>query len=279
MEMFILSIYLLSFLFYFLACFLRPKFFPKVALFFLILGFSGNIYLIIQYFLHTHRLPLTTMSETLLSAITIIVLIFLVLELKKHQLEITGLFVSLISFLGLMAAFWFFKRPLMPLLPALQSKWLPFHVSSCIIAYCLFTISFIAAITYLTHSSALKLCLLGQGRRHRPGMIKEDAELNKEILLNRLCHRCICPGFFLLTLGIILGSIWGKSAWGHWWNWDPKEVWALITWLIYASYMHGRLFGDWSEKKLSYVAILGFLSCLFTYLGVNFLLSGLHSYA
>ena len=264
MENYIVSIYFFSFLFYLLSLFLKLKFFSKIALWFLILGFLGNIYLIIQHFLSTHRLPLTDTSETLLSAVTIVVFIFFTLEFgsafseRKRQLKTMGLWVSLISLLGLISYSWLLKKPVMPLLPALQSKWLVFHVSSCIVAYCLFIISFIAAIIYL---------------------VKKYPQAPQGISLSRLYHRCICLGFFLLTLGIILGSIWGKSAWGHWWNWDPKEVWALISWSIYCLYFYGRLWAGWSEKKLSWIAILGFLSCLFTYLGVNFLLKGLHSYA
>lgn len=258
MENLILTIYLFSFLFYLLGCFFKTKFFAIAGLSCLFLGFLGNIFLMAKHFFYTHRLPLTNTSETLFSAVTIIVFIYLVLEFKRHQLKGIGLLVSLISCLGLIAAFWFFKGPSMPLLPALQSKWLVFHVSCCIIAYCFFTIAFMAAICRL---------------------IKKDFESNQGIFLKRLMHRSICLGFFLLTLGIILGSIWGKSAWGHWWNWDPKETWALITWFIYAGYIHGRLFAGWQDKKLSAIAILGFFACLFTYLGVNFLLKGLHSYA
>lgn len=255
MENFILSLYLFSFLFYLLTSLLQPRFFSKIALFSLTLGFLGNSALIIKHFSQAKRLPLTNISETLLSFVTLMVFVFLVMEYKKHLPKIMGLLVSLISFLGLIAAFWLLKRPLMPLLPALQSKWLVFHVSSCIIAYGFFTMAFITALIYLFKRDSFSTAVLP------------------------IMHRSICIGFLFWTLGIILGSIWGKSAWGHWWNWDPKEVWALITWLIYASYFQGRLFISFSEKKLARIAILGFLACIFTYLGVNFLLKGLHSYA
>lgn len=258
MENYLISIYLFSFLSYLFSYFLKPRFFLKIALFSLSIGFLGNTCLIIQHFFHTRRLPLTNTPETLLFAVTMLLFIFLNLEHKRRLPQIMGVLVSLLSLSGLIVAFWFLRRPLMPLLPALQSKWLVFHVTSCIIAYCFFTISFITAIIYL---------------------FKKDFRPEQAISLNRLTHRCICLGFFLLTLGIILGSIWGKSAWGHWWNWDPKEAWALISWAIYCLYFYGRLWAGWPEKKLSWLAVLGFLSCLFTYLGVNFLLKGLHSYA
>lgn len=278
MEVLSIATYLFSFLFYLFATIFLPKndkscndkigLFSLSALFFLSVGFLSNLCLISKHFFTTHRLPLTNTPETLLSIITIIVFIFLILEYseragsaffgKFRHIKVIGMLISLISTVGLIAAFYLLKRPSMPLLPALQSKWLVFHVSSCIIAYCFFTISFITAIIHL---------------------FKKDSKLNSTSMLNLLTHRCICVGFFFLTLGIILGSLWGKAAWGHWWNWDPKETWALITWLIYGSYFYGRLWGTLSEKKLSYIAIVGFLSCLFTYLGVNFLLKGLHSYA
>lgn len=233
----------------------KASFFSKIALICLSFAFVGNASLIIMHCIRRQRLPLTNTSETLLTLVGVIVFIFLILEYKKSLPRIMGALASLISFLGLSASLSLAKNPMIPLLPALQSKWLVFHVSSCIVAYCFFTIAFIAAI----------ICLL------------KRASLTGRV--SGIAHRFLCLGFVFLTLGIILGSIWGKSAWGHWWNWDPKEVWALITWLIYAYYFHGRLLGSNSARTFCWVAILGFLSCLFTYLGVNFLLEGLHSYA
>ncbi|MDW8003122.1 MAG: cytochrome c biogenesis protein CcsA, partial [Deltaproteobacteria bacterium] len=82
-----------------------------------------------------------------------------------------------------------------------------------------------------------------------------------------------------LTVGILSGSVWAHYAWGSYWSWDPKETWSLITWIIYALFLHGRFVRGWAEKTLAILSIVGFLSVLFTYFGVNFLLSGLHSYA
>lgn len=254
MEDLILILILISAVFYLLSLVFRHRFFSFMGQTFLISGLLGELYLISGHFFQTQRLPLTNTSETLLSLIALIILVYLILEYKVRLPKVTGALVSLVSLLGLYAAFHIFKKPIMPLLPALQSRLLVFHVSSCIAAYGFFTIAFISALVYL---------FKGQG----------------DVRIFPVMHRSIAIGFYLLTVGIILGSLWGKSAWGHWWNWDPKETWALITWLIYASYIHGRLFGNWSEKKLCWIAIAGFLACLFTYLGVNFLLKGLHSYA
>lgn len=253
MENLILIFVALSFLSSLLAGLVKNKFYSLIARLCLILAVLANFYLIFRHFLQSHRLPLTNTSETLFSLITFIILIYLVLAHRLRLSQALGFIVSLLSLIGLYLAFYLFPRPLMPLLPALQSRWLVFHVLSCIIAYGFFTLAFITILAYL---------------------FKLGAGLN----LLAIIHRCMVIGFFSLSLGIILGSIWGKSAWGNWWNWDPKETWALITWLIYASYIHSCLLGTNTSKKLSLVSILGFLACLFTYLGVNYLLGGLHSY-
>ncbi len=86
-------------------------------------------------------------------------------------------------------------------------------------------------------------------------------------------------GFLMLTLGIITGSVWAHSAWGTYWSWDPKETWSLITWLVYASVIHSRMVRKWKGKKIAILCIIGFACVLFTYFGVNYYLSGLHSYA
>jgi cytochrome c-type biogenesis protein CcsB len=91
-------------------------------------------------------------------------------------------------------------------------------------------------------------------------------------------YRALTIGFPLLTLGIITGSVWAQYAWGSYWSWDPKETWSLITWLIYAAVLHARLTVGWRGRKAAWFSIFGFLAVLFTFLGVNLLLSGLHSY-
>jgi ABC-type transport system involved in cytochrome c biogenesis permease subunit len=253
MEDLILILVSVSFLAYFLSCFSKRRILFFCGAIFLIFVFLGNVFLLLWHFRQIGHLPLTNTSQTLLCLSALIIGTYLILEYRFHLPRQAGLLASLFSFLGLYSAFYIFKTHPIPLLPALQSRWLAFHVSSCIIAYGFFAIAFIAALIYL---------------------LKSQTEATVFLVM----HRSICVGFLFLTLGIISGSIWGKSAWGNWWNWDPKETWALITWLIYVGYIHVRLSGNRLEKRLAGIAILGFLSCLFTYLGVNFLLKGLHSY-
>lgn len=97
--------------------------------------------------------------------------------------------------------------------------------------------------------------------------------------LDDITYKLIAIGFPIFTLGgLIFGAIWADQAWGKYWTWDPKETWSLITWFFYAFYLHSRLIRGWKGKKVAIVAVLGFIAVIFTYLGVNLLLSGLHSY-
>jgi cytochrome c-type biogenesis protein CcsB len=98
-------------------------------------------------------------------------------------------------------------------------------------------------------------------------------------VLDEITYKLIAIGFPIFTLGgLIFGAIWANQAWGKYWSWDPKETWSLITWLLYAFYLHSRLMRGWKGKKVAMVAVIGFIAVIFTYLGVNLLLSGLHSY-
>ena len=94
-----------------------------------------------------------------------------------------------------------------------------------------------------------------------------------------LTYRLICLGFLLLTVVILSGAIWAEQAWSLWWSWDPKETWALITWFIYAIYLHLRLSRGWRDRRAALFAVIGFVCVIFTYIGVNTLLPGIHSYA
>lgn len=97
--------------------------------------------------------------------------------------------------------------------------------------------------------------------------------------LDELTYKAIAVGFPVFTLGgLIFGAIWADQAWGRYWSWDPKETWSLITWFVYAFYIHARLLRGWRGTKIAIVSLVGFISTIFTYLGVNLLLSGLHSY-
>jgi cytochrome c-type biogenesis protein CcsB len=97
-------------------------------------------------------------------------------------------------------------------------------------------------------------------------------------VLDDLNYKAIMVGFPLLTLGIITGAAWANYAWGTYWSWDPKETWSLIVWFIYAAFLHARFTKGWVGKRAAWLSVIGFAATIFCYLGVNLLLSGLHSY-
>ncbi len=153
-----------------------------------------------------------------------------------------------------------------PLIPALQSNWLLAHVITCFIGYASFAVAAGLGIMYILKrlSSSPDQGLLGAF----PPLKNID----------ELMHQTIIFGFLWLSIGIITGAVWANQAWGTYWSWDPKETWSLITWFVYATALHARFVRGWRGTKIAYISIIGFCSVIFTYFGVNFLLSGLHSY-
>jgi cytochrome c-type biogenesis protein CcsB len=147
-----------------------------------------------------------------------------------------------------------------PLVPALQqSTLLSVHVASAVVAYGIFTIGFCAAILYLI-----------QNRRNLTWLPEKE-------VLDNISFRSVIIGFPALTLTIILGAIWADIAWGRFWSWDPKETASLVTWLIYAVYMHARLMRGWRGAKTAILLIAGFAAILLTFFG-NYIFTGLHAY-
>ncbi len=200
--------------------------------------------------------PMSNMYESLSFFSWALVAAYLIADLFL-KISRLGFFVLLCNIAILVYAF-SHDKTMKPLMPALQSNWLLLHVSSCFLSYGAFAISFIAAAIYLFPGS------------------KQELTLEK---LDAVMYKAILFGFPLLTFGVASGAIWANEAWGRYWSWDPKETWSLVTWLIYALYLHLRLMKAWGGKKLAWVAMTGFLSVIFTYIGVNYLMAGLHSYA
>jgi ABC-type transport system involved in cytochrome c biogenesis permease subunit len=149
------------------------------------------------------------------------------------------------------------EKTIQPLIPALQSNWLHIHVFTCFIAYAAFVISFISSLLYL---------------------FKRKDILPPRESLENINYSSVVIGFSMLSAGILTGAVWAHYAWGSYWSWDAKETWSLITWIVYALFLHARLVKGLKGKRMAFFSILGFLCVIFTYFGVNFILSGLHSY-
>jgi cytochrome c-type biogenesis protein CcsB len=246
------------------------------------LGFLSTALLTIGLLLHsvglafrwaeTHQagygyVPLSNMYESLIFFSWTIVLVYLILEFKYHQ-KIIGVFVTPFAFLAiaLTSIIPGIDTKITPLIPALQSNWLAIHVITCFLGYASFAVSFGISILYFIRDKR---------ESKKKGVLKW---LPSTLILDEINYKSIVIGFPMLTLGIVTGAAWANYAWGSYWSWDPKETWSLITWFIYAACLHARFTRDWRGRKAAVLSILGFVAVLFTYFGVNYLISGLHSY-
>lgn len=212
--------------------------------------------------------PLTNMYESVVFFAWTIVLLYLAIE-WKFKTKIIGAFAVPFAFLAMAYASFAtdISKTISPLVPALQSNWLIAHVVTCFIGYAAFAVAAALGIMYLV-------------KRKDTG---EDADtfstrLPSHSIIDDITHKTMVFGFIWLSAGIITGAIWANSAWGTYWSWDPKETWSLITWFFYAITLHARYTRGWTGTRIAVLSIFGFFSVLFTYYGVNFLLSGLHSY-
>jgi cytochrome c-type biogenesis protein CcsB len=237
----------------------------------------GRMFLLIGAILHgagfvarylaAGYLPITNLFESLSFFAFSTVCVFLAFELR-YNLRVLGTFVAPVAMIfGLLSAL--LPGEVRPLPPVLDSNWLPIHVLLLFSGYAVFAVAFGAGIMYLLMERELKAKRMGVIFKRLPSLD----------VLDDINNRCLKIGFPLLTLGIITGSIWAEYAWGSYWSWDPKEVWALVTWFLYAALLHGRMTVGWRGRKAAILAIAGFCAVLFTFLGVNLLLPGLHSYS
>ncbi len=237
-----------------------------LAWLFTIFGFIAHSLSLIVRTLIAGFLPMSNLYESMSLFAWAIVLIFLIIE-YKYKLRIIGAFVVPVAFIIILFCS-IMDSTIKPLLPALQSYWLFIHVLSCFLSYACFTCAFSLGIMYLLQERQVKSKHIGKLLARLPALA----------VMDKINYNTVLVGFVLLTVGIITGSIWAQEAWGGWWSWDPKEIWSFITWLIYAAYLHARFNAGWRGKRTAILSIVGFLSVLFTYLGVSFLLPGLHSY-
>jgi cytochrome c-type biogenesis protein CcsB len=267
-----MGIYLISFLGYLVFATSQKKTLGTLTTYLLTFGLTLHSGGLVIRWLETHQtgygyVPLSNMYESLIFFSWTTILVYLILEFKYRQ-KIIGVFVTPIAFLAiaLTSIIPGIDAKINPLVPALQSNWLTIHVTTCFFGYAAFAVSFGISILYL---------------------IRERREARKEVvskwlptasLLDEINYKSIVIGFPMLTLGIITGAAWANYAWGSYWGWDPKETWSLITWFIYAAFLHARFTRDWRGRKTAILSVIGFTAVLFTYFGVNYLISGLHSY-
>ncbi len=229
-------------------------------------GFALHCFTLALRYLEVGHTPVSNLHESLSFFAWSIVGIFILFDLR-YRLNVLGAFVSPLA-LALMLLSGAAPKGATTIDPALQSWWFPIHVSLAFLGNAVFALAFIAAIMYLLQERMLK------SKKFSPLYYR----LPSLDTLDSINYRCLTIGFPLMTMGIVSGAVWANSAWGGYWRWDPKETWALITWFLYAALLHGRLTVGWRGRRAAIFAIIGFGCLLFTFLGVNLLLSGEHTF-
>ena len=252
--------------------------------------------------------PLSNLYESLLFLTWTLLTIFLYVETKTKSRLIGALLIPVTLLINGFANLTLSPemQKSSPLVPALQSNWLMMHVSMMLLSYATLIMGSLLSILFLILSRYEDLDLKGanplynvmvdyyEGKVISSSLTSNEAaltsnqineneisEVGKLKLLQSLdnwSYRIIGLGFPFLTIGIISGGVWANEAWGSYWSWDPKETWALITWLVFATYLHARITKGWEGKKTAILGGLGFFVIWICYLGVNFLGKGLHSY-
>ena len=269
---------------------------------------GGLISTIILFFYLTWRwynykfFPLSNLYESLIFLACLLLLLYKFFEEKTKSKIVGSLVIPLVL---LIHGFASLNLPIAmqkssPLVPALQSNWLMLHVSMMMLSYSTLLFGSLFCLLYLALSnktykysnkkenfssqelysweiiSSDLLAIEKQVKLEKNTNLKSRIRLLES--LDNWSYRTIGIGFPFLTMGIISGAVWANEAWGSYWSWDPKETWALITWLIFAVYLHARLTKGWIGRKTAILGSIGFFVVWICYLGVNFLGKGLHSY-
>jgi len=225
------------------------------------------------FYFHQHKgfvLPATNMFEAISFFVWLIVLLYFGLEIVLKT-RYFGVLVLLLPVAGLAYTARGMSPDARELMPALKSYWLVFHVTAMFISYAAFALAFSFAIMYILRSRGIA------------SLERIDPKFNMKYL-DEVSYKLIMFGFPILTLGIFLGAVWADSAWGRYWGWDPKETWALITWLIYLAYLHLRVQWHLVGYRSALLNVIGFAMVLVTFQGVNLLdkafnLNSIHAYA
>ena len=221
-------------------------------------GFAALTLYLIARGIIAHRFPLSNQFEFGAAFAWGIALMLIILRLRLKAEWLSGVAMPMAFLVLSYAALQ--PREITELMPALRSTWFVFHIGSAVFSYSAFILAGCVGVRYL---------LLAR---------KSDADALKLHQMDYLSYRLVALGFLLLTVVILTGAIWAEQAWSSFWTWDPKEVWALITWILYAVYLHLRLNRKHSGTKVAWFVIIAVPVVLFTFVGVNTLMPGLHSY-
>ncbi|MEI6305957.1 MAG: c-type cytochrome biogenesis protein CcsB [Deltaproteobacteria bacterium] len=203
------------------------------------------------------HLPLTNMQESLSFFSLAIVIGFIIFE-RRYKVTTLGSFITPMALLMFVVSA-VLHGEARPLPPVLQSNWFWIHALLAFFSYAAFTIAAGVAVMYLLQRHFLKA-------KHFGGLFQKLPALDT---MDEISYRCMAFGFPLLTVAIISGAIWSQKAMGSYWIWDPKQTWSLITWLIYAALLHGRLSAGWRGRRAALLSIVGFIVLLITFFGMK----------
>ncbi len=238
--------------------------FEKKGFILFIIGSIFNLMVFMAYFFKTRQFPVHNLSETLYTCSFFLSVVFIFFRLKL-KLKIIGIFTAPLAFI-IVAGGYLALGEQSDYIKYFNSLWFVLHIVSIFSGEALFAIACGIALLYLFQEYDIKGKKMGFFYKRLPSLE----------FLDSTEYVCIKIGFILLTIGIISGFLYAKVVWGRFFDWDPKEVWSVISWIIYAALLHQRLAIGWRGKKASVMAIIGFAFLLFTFLGVNFLFPGHH---
>lgn len=237
----------------------------RFAILFTVLGWAVQLAEIVTRGMAASRIPWGNMYE-FTSAITFAAVTVYLIVLARQNVRFLGAFLMVAVVLGLgIATKWLYNDP-GPVRPALQSYWIAIHVTAAIIATGTFCVAAITTGLYLLKT-----------RPNASSPLLERFPTAER--LDQLSNRITLFGFPIWTFAIIAGAIWADQAWGSYWQWDPKETWSFVTWIAYAGYLHARATAGWTGRKAAVVQVIAFGCLLFNFFGINYLVSGMHSYA
>ncbi|OYO09157.1 c-type cytochrome biogenesis protein CcsB [Enemella evansiae] len=248
---------------------LRTDKFGRIGIALTVVALICNVVGVVFRGLAADRLPWGNMYEFSTTSMIFAVTAYLVAAMR-FDMRWLGLPVTMFATIALGLAVTVFYVDIGPLQPSLHSVWFAFHILAATIAGAAFTVGGVASVLYLIRSRA----------EQRNEVIRGYlAKLPSAEKIDRVAYGLVAFAFPLFTFVICAGAIWAQYAWGRYWGWDPKETWSLVTWVIYACYLHARSTAGWKGKRAAIIALIGMASFWWNFVGINLLVSGLHSYA
>ncbi|NOX34480.1 MAG: c-type cytochrome biogenesis protein CcsB [Deltaproteobacteria bacterium] len=238
--------------------------YQKTALYLVTTAVVSHFIYILIYTMATKLVPIQNLSQSLSLAAFALGCMFLFFQ-YKFDLKILGVFASALLFV-IMFAVLIIPDTAVEKNAVLKGFWLYSHIILVFTGEAALALACGAGILYLLQEKGIKSKSPGFFFKRLPSLD----------LLDNVGYTCLTTGFSLLTIGLVTGFIYAKAVWGRFWDWDPKEVFSVGTWLVYAALLHLRLYSGWQGRKSAIMTIIGFFIIIFTFLGVNMLIGGHH---